>query len=145
MCLFLLPFSLIDILKNKTIVSILFVSRIIFPIIGFNWYFNIYTLNPELYFLPMSFSIDCLFALWKEKISVNIYFVLGMILLCCLVKDTNIYHPMFYLVIFLYISDKSKFSMLSIKTDISDGVYIYGFLIQQLVSLFFLKRDLYLI
>jgi peptidoglycan/LPS O-acetylase OafA/YrhL len=96
--------------------------------------------NPEKYLLPMAFAYGVFFAIFSKTIFINIYVVLVSFLVFFFLKST-VYGEVFFtlascnFVIFLF-SLKYILKMKP-KYDISYGIYLWGFLIQQtLFSLF---------
>lgn len=137
---YLLAISMLGLLKNKKVATFIFLCISLLPILKPEWYIELYTSNPSLYHLPMCFALGCIFAIWKDDISINLNFLLGVLILTYLVQKTAIYIPMLYFTCFyfvLYVSDSNRFKMPALNIDISYGVYIYGFLVQQVVNYLF--------
>ena len=134
---YLLAFSMLGLLKYRRFASAIFIFIIALPTLNLPWYHEIYSSNPEIYYLPMSFSFGCMFALWREEIQINIKFFIGLLLMTTLMKQYTIYTTLFYFCCFyfsLLISDSRNIKIPALKLDISYGVYIYGFLVQQLIN-----------
>jgi len=147
MYLYLLGLSSIGLLKNRIIASIFFTAVILLPITKQQWFFDMYSSNPEVYYLPMSFAFGSMLALWKDNISLGAKQLFGLIILTYLLSDSDLGQTLFYLTTFifvLFISYRDIFRIPKLNFDISYGVYIYGFLIQQSVSFFFQKKVFYL-
>lgn len=145
---FLLVFSMVGLLKRKTLASVVFGFVIILPAIEPSWLFGMYTSSAEVYYLPSCFALGCLAALWKRSITIRVFPLLSLITLTFLLKMisdyhldiTSAYHLIFYVALFYFFmcaSDRRVFNIPTLNIDISYGVYIYGFLIQQLVAFCF--------
>lgn len=137
---FLLALSMLGFLNKKILASVVLGCVVVLPIVDPTLLFSMYTAQPEVFYLPSCFALGCLAALWKGKLEINLVMLLGLILITYLLKDTTAYHMIFYIAtfyFFMFISDRRHFSFPTLNVDISYGVYIYGFLIQQLVVFYF--------
>lgn len=96
--------------------------------------------NPEKYLLPISFAYGAFFAIMSDKININIYVVIFSLLAYIIFKDT-IYADLIFLFascnILIYISSRTFILKLKPKYDISYGIYLWGFLVQQTIFHFF--------
>ncbi|WP_367773638.1 acyltransferase [Flavobacterium sp. WC2421] len=96
--------------------------------------------NPEKYLLPMAFAYGVFFAIFSTKIFINIYVVLVSFLVFFFLKSTIYAEILFTLAscnLVLFLSSLKYILKMKPKYDISYGVYLWGFLIQQtLFSLF---------
>lgn len=101
--------------------------------------------NPEKYLLPLCFSYGVFFAVFKEKIKITIYVVIVSILIFLLFKDTSYVDIAFIFTscnVMIYLSSRAPVLKLKPKYDISYGIYLWGFLIQQ--TLFYLLGSIYI-
>jgi peptidoglycan/LPS O-acetylase OafA/YrhL len=95
--------------------------------------------NPILY-LALFFCIGVTLSLWRESISVNynvpiIFFGLWSISDNALIRELLLYLTIFSSVLFIF--SLNLINKLKIKIDISYGLYLYGFLVAQILALYF--------
>lgn len=96
----------------------------------FNWLGS----NPEINLLPSAFAFGCFFAVNADEIKLDIYSVLGMFLLYYFFRTSAYAGMLFNLatgVCVLFISSNPVFNRFKPKYDISFGVYLWGFVVQQ--------------
>jgi peptidoglycan/LPS O-acetylase OafA/YrhL len=96
--------------------------------------------NPEKYLLPMSFAYGAFFAVLSDKIKINAYVVVFSIVTFVAFKDTVYVDILFILAscnVVVYLSSMKYFLKLKPKYDISYGIYLWGFLIQQTIFHYF--------
>jgi peptidoglycan/LPS O-acetylase OafA/YrhL len=106
-------------------------NRIIFAWLG---------ANPDFYLLPVIFSFGAFCAIYAHKITVDLKLLAGMCLICFLFKNTTYAQISFMLaacITVLYISSNKYVLRLKPRYDISYGVYLWGFLIQQTLFQYF--------
>ena len=140
MYFFLLAFSMLGFLKRKKLVSVILGVVVLLPMVEPTLLYGLYTSNAEVFYLPSCFALGCLSALWKDKLEINLSILLGLIFIAYLLRGTVAHHMLFYIAtfyFFMFISDRRHFPIPTLNVDISYGVYIYGFLIQQLVVFYF--------
>ncbi|EAA6339497.1 acyltransferase [Salmonella enterica subsp. enterica serovar Veneziana] len=109
------------------------------PVMGINKYLFINSDNPDIYMLAPCFALGVIYALYKDIIHVSYHAPLGFALLFYLVNDETLSHMLFFFMVctmFLYLSSLSFVRRIKIKNDISYGVYLYGFLSQQIINNF---------
>lgn len=90
--------------------------------------------NPEINLLPASFAFGSLYAVNSDKIEINLKSVLGIFLLFYVFGSTGFAQLIFVFAACnasLYIASNSFFCKLKPKYDISYGIYLWGFLVQQ--------------
>jgi peptidoglycan/LPS O-acetylase OafA/YrhL len=95
---------------------------------------------PQKYLLPMCFSYGVLFAILKDKIKIDIFLVAIPILLFFLFKDTRYVEVIFIIAscnMLIYLASRKFVLKFKPKHDISYGIYLWGFLIQQSLFHFF--------
>lgn len=96
--------------------------------------------NSEKFLLPMSFAYGVLLAIISDKISINIYVIILSILSFLFFKETEYKEIVFLLSscnIIIYLSSLKFILRFKPKYDISYGIYLWGFLIQQMVFHYF--------
>lgn len=100
--------------------------------------------NIDISLLPMSFALGCLLAVNADFIPINLYPVLIAVIFLIIFRN-NPYNQILLLLTFcmaiIYISSRKTVVKLKPKYDISYGVYLWGFLVQQ--SLFYYLGTLY--
>lgn len=96
--------------------------------------------NPEKYLLPLSFAYGAFLAIFSKKIDVNIYSALTGIFIFLIFKNTNFAEIGLVFAscnVLLYLSSIKFVLKLKPKYDISYGIYLWGFLIQQTIFHYF--------
>ncbi len=105
-------------------------SRIIFLNLPIN--------NEDFSYLPFCFSIGVLIAVYKEKVSISLNTVIGCLLFYYFFRNTFYERFFFYLLVFLGIFYIASLDWIITKFklpfDISYGVYLWGFIIQQILA-----------
>lgn len=128
---------LIGALKNKHVaagICVFFITDSLLPQGGFFLYFFN---NPEIRYLPFSFALGALCAIYKDKISLSYELSLGLMLLSYVFWDTIGQHAFFYAAVFftaLFVSTWHPVVKLTPRWDISYGIYLYGWPAQQIIS-----------
>ncbi|MFV5698711.1 acyltransferase family protein [Flavobacterium sp. ZT3R17] len=92
--------------------------------------------NPEKYLLPISFAYGAFLAVLSDKVMIGIYTVIFSILAFIAFKNTSFADFVFLFAscnILVYLSSRSFVLKLKPKYDISYGIYLWGFLIQQTI------------
>jgi peptidoglycan/LPS O-acetylase OafA/YrhL len=101
-------------------------SRILFPFLPKG--------NEDFSYLPFCFGAGMLFALYKDRIRISLGLPLGFLLLLFLFSGTSYSRYFFYLVAFtgvLYLATCRWVINLRLPADVSYGVFLWGFPIQQ--------------
>ena len=92
--------------------------------------------NPEIYYLPISFAYGVFMAINQNKIVINFRIVSISFIIYYIVKDVK-FSELFLILAFcnliIFVSSRKWFLKLRPKYDISYGVYLWGFLIQQII------------
>lgn len=91
--------------------------------------------SKEIYYLPLYFIFGSLCFLFGNIIKINFKVIIAIVGLTFFLKDTLAYNYLFLISCFfvsLWLSISPLIMKLKMKHDISYGVYIYGFFIQQL-------------
>lgn len=96
--------------------------------------------SPDFAYIPFCFAIGGLLAIYKDKLVINFSVVAGFIILSCLLKGWAYYTYLFYTTMFLaalWFSALPMIINLPNIPDISYGVYLWGWPVQQaIVSMF---------
>lgn len=124
---------------DKRLISI-FCALIIFDFVLLDGLLiKLSSFNEEVRYLPACFALGSLFAVHKDKIEINLTNFMMLVLLTSVFynQESGLKNILFYLTFMygmLYISSSKFMLSLKIKNDISYGVYLWGFPIQQLVA-----------
>lgn len=92
--------------------------------------------NPEINLLPISFALGAFFAINADKIEINLSMVFGMMLIFYLFDKTDFAQTILVItscIILLYVASNTLVLKLKPAYDVSYGVYLWGFLIQQTI------------
>ena len=97
--------------------------------------------DPSIYLLYPFFSIGCLLAIFKEKITTTSFLVLAVValLIFFLANNDLTKTALFYIFtsfLLLYISSLSLVNKIKIRHDISYGIYLWAFPMQQIIASF---------
>lgn len=93
--------------------------------------------NSETLYLIPSFSFGVLLALFKDKIYLDYKFPLSLFIIGSFLHNDTISHLLLFFALnlsCLYISSLTIIRKLPLKIDISYGVYIWGWFVQQIVQ-----------
>jgi peptidoglycan/LPS O-acetylase OafA/YrhL len=143
---FLLFFGLINGFKNKYIATFVCLAIIILAVTDSTFIRDNFSNDQYVYYLPFYFCTGCLFYIWSDLIQINTRVLIGLIGITILCRNTSIYPILFFLcssVFILILSIYEPFKKIKIKHDISYGIYIYGFFIQQLLIFLFPNMNNY--
>jgi len=91
-------------------------------------------------YLMLVFCIGVSLALWKEHIDVDYKTTLILCLLWLMTKHTFLNEFFLFLMVFsgmLFFSANDYFRKMTLKYDVSYGVYLYGFLIAQMLAKYY--------
>jgi peptidoglycan/LPS O-acetylase OafA/YrhL len=139
---YVLLFSLYatGLLKAKTLTFLLFGLILVEPFLTSRVLFPWVIPNPEVDLLSPCFAFGAMMALNREAIEIKISHCVGFATLYYIFHGT-MYAPYFaYACIFLtllYISSHKAILRLKPKVDISYGVYLWGFPVQQIIASYF--------
>lgn len=140
--LFLLAFFLVGLFKNKIIATVFGFFIIFSP-----FYLPLFhPSNSEVYYLPVMFTLGSLLALYKDKIIIDSSLFFGGVLLTYLFKSYSVdsYNFMLHCTIgigVLYISSLRYVKKVKIKYDISYGVYLYAWPVQQTLNFLYPEKN----
>nr|HDC4293824.1 acyltransferase [Enterobacter hormaechei] len=132
----LLSVFMLGAFKNKIIFNCICLIVILAPVLGYSNVLFIDSNLAEVYMLPPCFALGALFAANQNKIKVTAHLPIGFFILHLFIKDNTLSILMFYFsmcTLALYISGLSMVILLKIKYDISYGVYLWGFVVQQVM------------
>jgi peptidoglycan/LPS O-acetylase OafA/YrhL len=135
--LLLLAFLSMGILKNRIVSSVLFglvILDVILPERILTYWNNA---NPEVILLPSCFAAGALLALNKEKIGISFSQTIGLSILTYILWDTKFVELFFCFTVFsliLCLAKSPVIKSIRIRNDISYGIYLWGFLVQQVVQ-----------
>lgn len=139
----LLAIFMITKLKNKTITNlacIIIISSSIIP--GWQSFFTGSNIN-TIYHLPSCFALGVLYATNQESIYVSKEIPIGLFLLYFMMPNKQLSEMMFYFSICtlsIYLVSGRRIISMKLKKDISYGIYLWGFVVQQII--YSVKPDL---
>lgn len=144
-CYFLLMSAFL-LIKNKRklffniIFIIIVIDYIIPPKIIFGGFLN----NPDAYYLPLSFAYGSFLAINSNELEINLEIIIISFLIYLIFKNSS-YNELLLIIAFcnftVYIASRKFILNLKPKYDISYGIYLWGFLIQQIV--YFILGQIY--
>lgn len=126
--------------RNKYYLNIPIALVIIDTTLPNRFIFNFLGNNPEIYLLPLPFALGCLYAINKEIIKINSFLILISILFYVIFKNTYLNEILLVFTccnILLYVCSNNYVLKLKPKYDISYGIYLWGFLVQQTLYYYF--------
>lgn len=138
--------SMFLILSNKSKydlnipIAIIIIDTLLPTRVVLNWMGD----NPEVYMLPATFAFGAFFAVNVDKIRMNFNIVLGSFLIYFIFSNTSHAQIIFTFAAcnaVIYIASTKFLLKLKPKVDISYGIYLWGFLIQQ--TLFYFLGHIY--
>ena len=145
--LFICVVFLLGIFPHKKIANFIFLAIIIDSILPQRVLLYFLGDWPELFYLPASFSVGALLALNAERIEVNVKHFLALAILTYLLWNTRYAEILFCLSAFslvLYISSLESFIKFKPKNDLSYGIYLWGFFVQQCVFCLAISKNVYI-
>jgi len=145
--LLLLSMFFIGVLKNRVAASIVFSLLIIDLILPQRVFTYWISENPEIALLPACFSLGAIIAINKDKFSTSFFQTIGLLILTYIVWGTRFVELIFCFTVFSFILNLSSLEAVKrfkIKNDISYGIYLWGFLVQQIVQHFITDETVYL-
>lgn len=128
---------LVGALKNKHVAAAICVFFIIDSLLPQGGFFLYFFNNTEVRYLPFSFALGALCAIYKDRISLTFGMCLGLMLLSYVLWDSIAQHALFYSSVFftsLFISTWRPIVMITPKWDVSYGIYLYGWPAQQIMA-----------
>lgn len=135
--LILLTLFLLRTFQSKILPSLVFALILLDPLLGNRFLFTWLPQNHEIDLLAPCFAFGSLLAIYKDKIGIDTRMLAGALLLAFLFKNHTFNFYFFYLALFifvLYISHLKWIVHIKFTTDISYGIYLWGFPVQQTLS-----------
>ncbi|HTJ52991.1 MAG TPA: acyltransferase [Cyclobacteriaceae bacterium] len=114
------------------VIAIIVIDTLLPTRIIFGWMGN----NPEVYLLPFSFAMGAFFAVNAETLVVNLKMVLGLFLLYYLFNTSPLAEVILIItssITAIYLVSTKFLLRFKPKYDVSYGLYLWGFLIQQTI------------
>jgi peptidoglycan/LPS O-acetylase OafA/YrhL len=142
----LLSLFMIGIHRYKWISLLTFILIMMDLTQGFKFIFSWRVVDPSIDYLIASFAFGSILAVFKKEVDINFNVVIGILLLYFLLFKSRQAELIFYALIFLLlllISIQPWFLKLRPTNDLSFGIYLWGFPIQQLIIYFFPEINLY--
>lgn len=134
---------MMSVFNNRIIANIICGMVIILPLTSIEGLNFITEKTGEAYLLPPCFALGVLYAVNKDLIKVNLYIPIAFFIIYKTTYSINLSQFSFYAGIctsLLYISSLEIAKKVKIQHDISYGIYLWGFPIQQTIC-FFYKPD----
>lgn len=141
----LLSLYFIGALKHKLFNVVFFVAITIESLSSEKFIFTWAHSNSEVPVLAVCFAFGSILALYKNVININVYTPFALLLAYYLLIGNNYALYLVYASIFLfilYVSSTRAVLKLKPKYDISYGIYLWGFPVQQVISQFFLAKGI---
>jgi peptidoglycan/LPS O-acetylase OafA/YrhL len=138
--LFLLAAFFLKILNFKKIAILFFLLVIAAPFLRESLHLIVISKNPEVYLLWPCFAIGSIFSVYKKDLPINLLGVFLLWIMYYLLKSNTFSFYIFYLALFysiIFISSRTWFLMLKPRFDISYGVYLWGWPIQQILAQYY--------
>lgn len=126
--------------NKKDYLNILILIVMIDTLLPSRFILNFLGDNSEKYLLPLSFAYGAFFAINSHRVKINFNVVFLSFLMFYIFKDTNFAEIIFILSFcnaIVYLSSIKYMLKLKPRYDISYGIYLWGFLIQQVIFHFF--------
>lgn len=96
--------------------------------------------NLEIAMLGPCFAIGAIFALYKDKIDINLAISVGLLVMYFLFRNNHFNYYLFYLAIFysiLFVASREFTKKLKLPFDASFGIYLWGWPVQQIMAYYF--------
>ncbi len=135
----LLTVFLLGVLKSPLAAVVVFAMVVVDSVLTDKFLFTTIWNNPEVTQLAPCFALGVLAALFKQRIPVNFQVALGFVLLYGLFRKHTYNYYFFYLCVFyvvVYLSSLDVFLKIKSRTDISYGMYLWGWPVQKIVFIY---------
>ncbi|WP_095055805.1 acyltransferase [Pseudomonas sp. Irchel s3b2] len=135
----LLSLFMIGISRSHALAIFTFVIIAAAPILKFDFIYNVFPTNHETLMLGPCFAYGSIMAILKENININISTAIGSWTLFFILKGSKIEMYALYSAIFItiiYLSSTAALLKIKPNHDISYGVYLWGFPVQQILSIY---------
>lgn len=130
----LLALFMVGVLRSHWLAWAIFAVLLLDPLVGNAWLFTWRAPNAEIDFLLPCFAAGALLALYKDKVQVCGYTALGLVLLYGLLRSSAHAMLFFYAALFatiLVLAGQPWLVRWRLPVDVSYGVYLWGFPVQQ--------------
>ena len=120
--------------KGKLFYNIILGLIILEGFSPYKFIFNWLGTNPEINLLPAAFALGSLLAVNAEDIKIDKYSVLGLMLIYFFFRTSgyaNFFFNVASSITILYVAAHKKFNFYRPIYDVSFGVYLWGFVVQQ--------------
>lgn len=137
----LLGIFLLGVLRQRWLATLLLITIIVDPLFGNKLLVTWLTSDLNRTMLAPCFAFGALLALHRKNITINGGMAVGSWLLYFIFRDATAAHYFFYLAIFLtilFLSGTHLLMALKPSSDISYGIYLWGFPTQQILAHHFL-------
>lgn len=136
----LLALFMLGIFKSRFAFIVVFAILMLDPLTGNKLLFMWRPSDPEIDFLAPCFAMGAVLAALKKNLELTGYTVISLLILYLLFRSSIFAPYLFYASLFslmLYLSGQSWMIKLKPRTDISYGVYLWGYPIQQTMVYYF--------
>lgn len=137
LCLYIL-----GVFINKKFATLIACMVVLDTALGTHYIFSWISSDSLPRFIPLAFAFGSLLVLWRDKIKINFQLVIACWVLHYLFKHTLTSLSLAYMALFvtlLFIFSTPLMLKFKPKIDISYGVYLWGYPIQQIIIHFFPK------
>ncbi len=135
--LILLALSMLRLLRSKIVVIALFILITTDPLLGNKILFTWLSANHEIDLLAPCFAFGAILAVYKDHFVIDGNLTLGSWIMFYLFRHHTVNFYFFYFALFLSILYLSRLNMLlkvKPRSDISYGIYLWGFPVQQTIA-----------
>jgi peptidoglycan/LPS O-acetylase OafA/YrhL len=118
---------------------LIFILILIDPLLDSPLLFTWLPANPEIRLLGPCFAFGALLAIWKDKITIGLTSCAAFWLVFLVFRQSYCNFYLFYLALFLsiiYLASRAFLIQIKPGTDISYGIYLWGWPIQQILASF---------
>lgn len=141
----LLALFMLGVAKNKWIAISIFLIIAATPFLPAHLQLSFFPTSKEAVMLAPCFAAGAILALLKDHIHITIHVASGMWILYFLTNKSSIASHLFYSALFisiLYLSSLAFTIKLKMKSDISYGVYLWGFPVQQILAAYLSEQGI---
>jgi peptidoglycan/LPS O-acetylase OafA/YrhL len=135
----LLSFFMIGISRSHALAIFTFTIVAAAPILKFDFIYSLFPTNHETAMLGPCFAYGSIMAILKDKININISTATGSWALFFILKGSKVEMHALYSAIFItiiYLASTGALLKMKPNHDISYGVYLWGFPVQQILSMY---------
>ncbi len=136
----LLGMFMVGIFRSRMLVLAVFLIFLVDPLTGNKLLFTWRPVHLELDLLAPCFAMGSVFAAFKEQLELRAGTLIGWLLLYALFRSSAYGFYLFYVTLFWFIltlSAQPWMLKLKPKIDVSYGVYLWGFPVQQVIVMYF--------